>query len=376
MFFSILGDSELGEFSEEDFVKYLLPLATKGYDYRFKTIDGKKVLVDDSKNIRNVIFQGRSDFFKEYNKYRRSKGLKPIKHNKNARSITFLDSSGQKKTIKLATLKNQSTTGLNSGKFIETLEDRVLTAQDQRNGLKRIVVNLKKFVDEKVSNDLTTVPMFLTMLNSNTDGLVRTAAIPKWIMYKEGLKDSDYVYEHTQTASDTIVELMRAIYNSKNNAELLTEFDNIMKHFDVAIIPKENDKKVNKLFKQNGPKQGDVSKARYDIKIKYPGENGFPVRYEAANKLSDAGIKLESLTNFAETNKDITLGKLSKAEKLDKTFNDILEKKSGIPSRKRYGIVEAITKGSSKGRFNFFIPPSAEDFVGLLYPTLDKGRSW
>jgi hypothetical protein len=62
------------------------------------------------------------------------------------------------------------------------------------------------------------------------------------------------------------------------------------------------------------------------------------------------------------------------AEDLDKTFNDILEKKSGIPSRKRYGIVEAITKGSSKGRFNFFIPPSAEDFVGLLYPTLGKGK--
>jgi len=373
--FSILGDSELGEFSEEDFVKYLLPLATKGYNYDFKTVKGKKVFINNSKNTRNIIFQGRSDFFKEYNKYRKSKGLKTIKHIKNARSITFTDSSGQKKTIKLATLKNQSTIGLNSGKFIETLEDRVLTAQDQRNGLKRIVVSLKKFVDEN-PNDLTTVPMFLTMLNSNTDGLVRTAAIPKWIMYKEGLKDSDYVYEHTQTASDTIVELMRAIYKSKNNNDLLTEFDNIMKHFDVAIIPEENDAKVNKLFKQNGPKEGDVSKTKYDVKIKYPAENGFPTRYEAANKLNNAGIKLQSLTDFAETNKDVALGKFSKAEKinLSKDFNNILENKSGIPSKKKYGIVEAITKGSSKGRFNFFIPPSAEDFVGLLYPTLGKGK--
>ena len=66
--------------------------------------------------------------------------------------------------------------------------------------------------------------------------------------------------------------------------------------------------------------------------------------------------------------------KFSKSKELDKTFNDILEKKTGIPSRKRYGIVEAITKGSSKGKFNFFIPPSAEDFVGLLYPTLAKSE--
>jgi len=374
--FSILGNKEFDGFSEEDFIRYLLPLATKGYDYGFKTIDGKKVLVEDSKNTRNVIFQGRKDFFKSYNEYRKSKGLKEITWEPRVRSITFTDSSGKKKTIKLATLKNQSAVGLNSGKFIQTLDDRVLTAQDQRNGLKRISVALKKFVDEN-PNDLTTVPMFLTMLNSNTDGLVRTAAIPKWIMYKEGLKDSDYVYEHTQTASDTIVELMRAIYKSKNNAELLTEFDNIMKNFDVAIIPKENDSKVNIKFRYNGPKEGDVSKGDYSVKIKYPGEDGFPVRYEAANRLDNAGIELQSLSDFA--NKDIQSKgtiKLSKASdlKLSKDFNKILENKSGIPSKKKYGIVEAITKGENKGRFNFFIPPSAEDFVGLLYPTLGKGK--
>jgi len=374
--FSILGDPEFGNFNEEEFVRYLLPLATKGYDYRFKTIDGKRVLVDDSKNTRNVIFQGRKDFFESYNRYRKSKGLKGITWKPRLRSITFKDSSGQNKTIKLATLKNQSTIGLNSGKFLETLEDRVLTAQDQRNGLKTIIVSLKKFADEN-QNDLSTVPMFLTMLNSNTDGLVRTAAIPKWIMYKEGLKDSDYVYEHTQTASDTVVELMRAIYKSKNNAELLTEFDNIMEYFDVAIIPKENDKKLNNRFRYNGPREGDVSKGDYKVKIKYPVETGFPTRYEAANRLDNAGIKLESLSDFTKKDSESKSAiKLSKASdfKLSKEFNNILENKSGIPSKKKYGIVEAITKGASKGRFNFFIPPSAEDFVGLLYPTLGKGK--
>ena len=160
--FSILGDSELGEFSEEDFVKYLLPLATKGYDYRFKTINGKRVLVDDSKNTRNVIFQGRKDFFESYNKYRKSKGLGNIKWKPRDRSITFKDYSGKNKTIKLSTLKNQSAIGLNSGRFIETLEDRVLTAQDQRNGLKRIVVSLKKFVD-KNPNDLMHLILWITL---------------------------------------------------------------------------------------------------------------------------------------------------------------------------------------------------------------------
>ena len=30
--------------------------------------------------------------------------------------------------------------------------------------------------------------------------------------------------------------------------------------------------------------------------------------------------------------------------------------------------------GASKGKFKFFIPPSAEDFVGLIYPLLSKGK--
>tara|TARA_R100000951_G_scaffold113354_1_gene115183 strand:- start:108 stop:8234 length:8127 start_codon:yes stop_codon:yes gene_type:complete len=60
---------------------------------------------------------------------------------------------------------------------------------------------------------------------------------------------------------------------------------------------------------------------------------------------------------------------------LDRDFNDILEKKSGIASDKEFQRVKAETVGASKGRFKFFVPPSAEDFVGLLYATLGKGKT-
>tara|TARA_B100000029_G_scaffold464981_1_gene499351 strand:- start:279 stop:6842 length:6564 start_codon:yes stop_codon:yes gene_type:complete len=59
---------------------------------------------------------------------------------------------------------------------------------------------------------------------------------------------------------------------------------------------------------------------------------------------------------------------------LDKDFNDIIEKKTGIGADKKYSRVKAEVVGASKGRWNFFIPPSAEDFVGLLYKTLSKGK--
>ena len=60
--------------------------------------------------------------------------------------------------------------------------------------------------------------------------------------------------------------------------------------------------------------------------------------------------------------------------KLDKDFNDILEAKTGIGSEKVYSKAKAAVVGANKGKFKFFIPPSAEDFVGLLYNTLSKGK--
>ena len=59
--------------------------------------------------------------------------------------------------------------------------------------------------------------------------------------------------------------------------------------------------------------------------------------------------------------------------KLNKEFNDIIENKTGIASNETIAGVKASLMGKKKGRFNFFIPPSAEDFMGLLYATLGKG---
>jgi hypothetical protein len=55
-------------------------------------------------------------------------------------------------------------------------------------------------------------------------------------------------------------------------------------------------------------------------------------------------------------------------------FNDILEDVTGIASEKRFSAMKARKRGASKGKFRFFIPPSHEDFVGLLYNFMGKGK--
>ena len=55
-------------------------------------------------------------------------------------------------------------------------------------------------------------------------------------------------------------------------------------------------------------------------------------------------------------------------------FNDIMQDVTGIDSNKRFSLAKARKRGEKKGRFRPFIPPSHEDFVGLLYNFIGKGE--
>jgi hypothetical protein len=70
----------------------------------------------------------------------------------------------------------------------------------------------------------------------------------------------------------------------------------------------------------------------------------------------------------------VQIAKASKRAVFDEVFNDIIEKKTGIESYKNYSAAKAKTVGANKGKFTFFTTPSAEDFVGLLYKMLGKGK--
>ena len=70
----------------------------------------------------------------------------------------------------------------------------------------------------------------------------------------------------------------------------------------------------------------------------------------------------------------VQLAKASKRQTFDTIVNDMIEDSSGIETYKNYSAARAKTVGANKGRFNFFIPPSAEDFTGLLYKMLGKGK--
>ena len=59
---------------------------------------------------------------------------------------------------------------------------------------------------------------------------------------------------------------------------------------------------------------------------------------------------------------------------LNMDFNKLLEESTGVEYFKEYSAAKARTIGANKGKFKFFIPHSAEDFTGLIYSTLAKGK--
>ena len=70
----------------------------------------------------------------------------------------------------------------------------------------------------------------------------------------------------------------------------------------------------------------------------------------------------------------VVQAKVKFSKSINKKFNDILKDVTGIDSKKRFSDAKARKRGSGKGRFRFFVPPSHEDFVGLLYNFIGKGE--
>jgi len=119
-----------------------------------------------------------------------------------------------------------------------------------------------------------------------------------------------------------------------------------------------------------GDSTGDA-KARWIVDKAADGYNDFYFADDAYQNVKAVKEALSVLDVKSKTQQAKI--KFSKSLDLDKDFNDIIENKTGIASDKTYAKVKAEVAGATKGRFNFFIPPSAEDFVGLLYATLGKG---
>ena len=91
----------------------------------------------------------------------------------------------------------------------------------------------------------------------------------------------------------------------------------------------------------------------------------------------DALQNVQAVDNMLEqfdVKRKVQQAKINFSKSLDFEFNLILENITGIEAKKRFGATKARKRGADKGKFRLFIPPSHEDFVGLLYNFMGKGK--
>jgi len=70
---------------------------------------------------------------------------------------------------------------------------------------------------------------------------------------------------------------------------------------------------------------------------------------------------------------DVQQAKIKFASKMSATINEMIERSRGIPSEEIISRAISRKRGKNKNKFQVFLPPSAEDFLGLTYYMLGKG---
>jgi hypothetical protein len=88
------------------------------------------------------------------------------------------------------------------------------------------------------------------------------------------------------------------------------------------------------------------------------------------NQKQQQAVLKEMVGSNLISNENVTFA----SKNLNAEFNRIIERSTGIGARQKISEARAAVQGAKKSKFDIFISPSAEDFVGLLYKTLGKGK--
>ena len=96
---------------------------------------------------------------------------------------------------------------------------------------------------------------------------------------------------------------------------------------------------------------------------------------DVMDQLDIKGKSVQALRQFSkEFDFDQEFESSMKDFEQDLDLDVILEETKGVDRNKKFSRAKAKRRGKGKGIFKLFLPPSAEDFKGLLYPLMGKGK--
>lgn len=127
-------------------------------------------------------------------------------------------------------------------------------------------------------------------------------------------------------------------------------------------IPLEN---ITGLGKSQGEAKGEWMLQKYT--------EGYNDMYFVDDALPNVKA-VKQVLDALDIKSKVVQARIKFSKNASKDFNEMLERTKGVTAGTTFDAVEATLRGAKRGKFAFFIPPSAEDFKGLMYKFLGKGK--
>lgn len=192
---------------------------------------------------------------------------------------------------------------------------------------------------------------FLSLLSADQRGVIRKMSSAGFSFANLILEDT--VLEHETEALD-IFNAWKSFTQGKLSEVKLIKF---LKESKVNLVSKEFDRILKEARKE-------VSEAKNIGKARYEG---------VAAKKYIANLKKEGL--ILQSSKSQGTKAIQMSKTLNKDFNNIIENETKISGKSTISEAKSRMLGKDKGGWRFFVPPSADDFAGLMYRLLGKGET-
>jgi hypothetical protein len=250
-------------------------------------------------------------------------------------------------------------------KFIETssIIDRNAQSDFNKERLKELLTYYKILYN---NGDITPDQLytFFVLVKNDLNGLLKGAYDVSYIAYLNNETLFEPVYEHNPPANELAIELIKPLIDQNISVDKFQNlFNQKFEDANVIIVDKRIDKDITKFGMKTS--SDILSGKRYLSDI-------------VRKNIPDLRI-IDIRTGEELSREAMGTIKLSQGESLDeistnKYFNEMLERKKGIPANENISEVTARLEGRGKGTFQVFVPPSAEDFEGLLYFFMGEGK--
>ena len=285
----------------------------------------------DLENYPDYLQQAVNTFQKAF--YKQGKGKKQVKV-----TGAFLQASNTRKIKKLYRGKSEKEFNEIVQNLFDSEQDAVRIAYNNA-----IALSFHAYLESLDANGkFEALKNFKKILSVSgiSDGF-KAAVKLGGIVYDNSSEKLGYHFEHTVPAVDMYTNLFDNLITGKKKYKQTPE---------AWFLPKWMVKEFDATFLKTASK-----------------EEFMPA---LAARAKEAGVKL-----VVPGNNDFQLSiELPLTEMVDNSLNEMVSQKLNIENKSEISEFQARRLGKNKGRFKFFIPPSADDFMGLMYYLVRKGK--